>query len=279
MIKRNFKHASRHTLLLLTLAVSGTCLMTGCKKKEKLDASSIHTTAAETMAAQPETTKDAPEITIDAEEKETTAAAKPAVPNITTKKNTYTSGKVSIEYPSVLNLDDKEKAAAIDTMLKDNALSIIKAYSMDETKDSLDIKCHVLSAGRSRITVTYEGTGMAEGAAHPTNFFYSNTIDVQKAENLGFDKFADPYTMAGYVLSGDCQFPKANDAVKADLMKIKNDTSLEEYTKMFQNADFPFEGDFPSSFSYEHEGNIYFSIPVPHAIGDYAIVMYTPDTK
>jgi len=276
MIKQREKHITKQTALILLLAVSGACLVTGCKKKEKINASSIHTTAAETMTAEPETEEQTTAMDLESEKEE---SAKPAAPNIATKKNTYTSGKVSIEYPSVINLSDEEKTDAIDTLLKENALSVIKAYGIDETKDSLEIQCQVLSTGRSRITVVYTGAALADGAPHPTNIFYSNTIDVQKAENLGFEKFADPYTMAGYVLSGDCQFPKASEELKAELMKIKNDCSLEDYTRMFQNADFPFEGDFPSSFSYEHEGNIYFSIPVPHALGDYAIVMYTPDTK
>ena len=39
------------------------------------------------------------------------------------------------------------------------------------------------------------------------------------------------------------------------------------------------EGTFPQSFSYENQGDIYMVLPVSHALGDYAIVRYTPDTK
>lgn len=277
MINRKGKHLTKQTALLLLLAISGACLATGCKKKEKLDASSIHTTAAETMATEPETEETSTAAEPESDAKEST---KPAAPPVTVKKYTYTSGKVSIEYPSVLNLSNQAKTDAIDALLKENALSVLRAFDTDETRDAVDIKCQVLSAGRSRITVIYKGTVLSDGAAHPTNVFYSNTVDVQKAENLGFDKFADPYTMAGYVLSDDCLFPEAEfDDTTNALMACKNDYTLEEYTQMFRNSDFPFEGEFPSTFSYEFEGNIYFSIPVPHALGDYAIVMYAPDTK
>ena len=34
-----------------------------------------------------------------------------------------------------------------------------------------------------------------------------------------------------------------------------------------------------SDFSYEKQGEIYFSIPVSHSLGDYAIVKFTPETK
>ena len=56
---------------------------------------------------------------------------------------------------------------------------------------------------------------------------------------------------------------------------------IEYYTDIFENADFPFDAEnyWPSTFSYEKQGEIYFSIPVSHSLGDYAIVKFTPETK
>lgn len=280
----------RVAFAVFALVLAGSVMITGCKKdkREKIDLSSIHTTAAETMA--PETSQAATEaVTIAPESASTEGSGSSAsggknhassnVKNISTKLNTYASGKVSVEYPSVVNLEDHAKSASIDTLLKDNALAILTAYGIDDTADSLTVKCQVLSADRNRITVTYTGTYQAKDAAHPVNLFYSNTIDVNKAENIGFSKFADPYTMAGYVLSNDCRFYHATPEIAAELMRVKNDTTIEAYTTLFNQADFPYSGTFPESFSYENEGTIFFSIPVPHALGDYAIVMYTPDTK
>lgn len=286
-----WRSAPRLPITVLALALTSSVLVTGCKKdgREKIDLSSIHTTAAaETMA--PETSPAATEaITIAPET--TTAAKKPAstsggktgaasaAKNIATTLHTYTSGKVSIEYPSVVNMEDSAKAASIDALMKENALSILNAYGIDDTQDTLTVQCKVLSADRNRITVTYTGTYAAKDAAYPVSLFYSNTIDIDTVDNIGFRRFADPYTMAGYVLSGDCIFYGVTPEVATELMKIKNDTSMEAYTDLFNQADFPFSGTFPESFSYEHEGTIFFSIPVPHALGDYALVAYTPDTK
>lgn len=272
----------KRTALLLMLAVSGACLIGGCKKKDKLDSSTLHTTEAETMAETPAQEKETPAITIDSENSETEESkteTKPAVPSVSTQKNTYKNNQISIEYPSVLNLGDSDKTASADALLKENALSIIKALKLDEAKDSLTVQCDVLSVSRNRLTVIYTGSVTTDGGAHPTEVFYSNTIDLQKGTSLGLDTFADPYTMAGYVLSADCRFPKAEEKLAAELMNYKNSYSLEDLTALLQTSDFPFEGNFPESFSYEYEGDIYFSIPVPHALGDYAIVMYTPDTK
>ncbi|MCI8578593.1 MAG: hypothetical protein HFG64_14030 [Lachnospiraceae bacterium] len=269
----------RRAGLVILAVMLGACLTTGCKKKEpeKIDISSIHTSAAETMPE--ETTKAEPTEKADSSTEAADSTGSQNVRNVSTKMNTYSSGKVSIEYPSVVNLDDQEQTTAVDNLIKNNALSIIQAYGLNEAEDSLNIKCRVLSADRNRITITYTGEVTRKDASSPTAVFYSNTIDVKEAKDLGFEKFADPYTMAGYVLSGDCHFVSASSDLNAELMKYKNENSLDYYTKLFNNADFPFEGTFPESFSYEQDGDIYFSIPVPHALGDYALVVYVPDSK
>lgn len=262
---------------LCVLVLSAAVLVSGCKKSpEKIDLTSTHTTEAETMAPKAETTAaPRPEATTPETSSDSGAKAK----NISTETNTYSSGQVSVTYPGIVNMEDTQKAAAIDEHLKKNALSVLEAWDIQENDDSLDVSCKVLSADRNRVTVLYTGTVKKKDAAYPTNIMYSNTIDVANVSDIGFDHFADPYTMAGYVLSGDCTFYNADEELKAQLMDVKNETSLEAYTDMFTKADFPFEGTFPQSFSYEHQGVIYFSIPVPHALGDYAIVMYAPDSK
>lgn len=282
----------RLIFMVLTITLTATVLMTGCKKnsREKLDLSGIRTTgAAETVAPEtsPASTKsqsDTPETSAASSDGSSSSSGgktggASAAKNISAKINTYSSGKVSIEYPSVVNMDDRAKAASIDTLMKDNALSILNAYELDDTQDTLTIKCRLLSADRSRITAAYTGTCQKKDGAFPVNIFFSNTVDVGKADNIGFSKFADPYTMAGYVLSNDCEFYNVTPELAAELMNYKNDTTIETYTNLFNQADFPIRGTFPESFSYEHEGTIFFSIPVPHALGDYAIVRYTPDTK
>lgn len=287
------RHSNFHAAFaILSLVLTSSIMLTGCKndKREKIDLSSIHTTgAAETMAPKTrQPTTEAVSIVPEASEageygSSDTSGIKnndlPPASNVSVRINTHTSGKVSIEYPSVVNLTDSAKTASIDKLLKDNALSILMAYGINDAQDSLTVKCNVLSADRSRITAIYTGIYQAKDAPYPINLFYSNTIDVNKADNIGFDKFADPYTMAGYVLSSDCTFYNASPEITAELIQRKNDTSIEAYTKLFSQADFPYSDTFPESFSYENEGTIFFSIPVPHALGDYAIVMYTPDTK
>ena len=70
--------------------------------------------------------------------------------------------------------------------------------------------------------------------------------------------------------------PEQEKAVK----EYKSSQSIDIYNELFKKADFPLDsGTFPESFSYEVQGELYISIPVPHALGDYAIVVFTPETK
>ena len=145
----------------------------------------------------------------------------------------------------------------------------------------MDIKCSVISVNRSRLTATYQGTLNVQGAAHPTNLFYSNTVSMTQAADLGFSDFTDAYTMAGYVLSDDVQFLNLTSDELSAVLEYRSSLSLETLTELFESADFPLnqEGEWPQSFSYEKQGAICFSLPVPHALGDYVIVSYDPVTK
>lgn len=290
----------RYTVIL-TLSLVCALSLAGCGKKnqDKTDLTSTHTTAAETMsptttAAETKETTAADKETTDAaggETKKDDSKKAGSASSVTTSIHTYTTGNISIEYPVVSNLSKAAVQEKINKLLNEHALEFIKAYGVNESKDSLTVKCRVVSADRRRLTAVYTGSYMPEGGAHPVSLFYTNTIDTALGEDMGLTNYADPYTLAGYVLSGDCQFADADAALEKELMKVKNDTDIETYTEMFRRADFPWKAPkttskdsdeavkFPEVFSYEEQGTIYVSIPVPHALGDYALIKYTPDTK
>ena len=250
--------------------------LTVSRTPDKLDLSTIHTEAAEeTMASSSETPETTPPETMESTE-QTDASS-----SVTANLETYTSGKVTIQYPVVSNLEDQELQEKINELLKNNALSVIDANEIDTENDQLDIQCSVISVNRSRLTATYGGTLNVQGAAHPTNLFYSNTVSMTQAADLGFSDFTDAYTMAGYVLSDDVQFLNLTSEELSAVLEYRSSLSLETLTEIFEGADFPLNqaGEWPQSFSYEKQGMICFSMPVPHALGDYVIVSYDPVTK
>ena len=167
----------------------------------------------------------------------------------------------------------------INDHLKDNALSILKAWEIDEAKDTLNITCKVLSATKNRITVRYDGNVMTDGGIHPTAIFYTNTLSLSSGSDIGLSYLADPATLASYVLSDDCTFPETDAETAAAAKTFLKESDQSYYTALFQNADFPFQETFPECFSYEYEGSIYFSLPVAHTLGDYILAVYTPENK
>lgn len=246
------------------------------KTPQKADLSTIHTEAA--TEAPKETL---PPATTQAQTEETTEEQGEAASSVTASIETYTSGNVSIQYPVVDKIEDAARLEKVNALLKANALSVIKANQIDESKDTLDIKCKVISADRKRLTATYTGTLSADGGAHPVNMFYSNTVNLLQVQNLGLDEFTDAYTMAGYVLSDDVKFSGISSDVEAEILKHRSTLDIDSLTAVFDGADFPLASDtqWPESFSFEKLGTIYFSMPLPHALGDYVLVAFDPATK
>lgn len=205
---------------------------------------------------------------------------------ITTSIKTYKDKNISIQYPVLSHLNDAKKEEEVNTLLKNNALKVLQANSVDPLKDTVIIEARVVSADSKRITAVYTGTYYSEGAAHPLNMFYTNTVDLTQVKDLGLTDYANPETLAQYVLSDQVKFYDASAELTEALMENRTQTELETYTKIFQEADFPLKNSqpdgtpaFPDSFSYEDKGTIIFSIPVPHVLGDYALVSYSPVTK
>lgn len=241
------------------------------------DLSTIHT-QAETTA--PETTADTAAVTESpsAAESET---VKEASSGIRVQLETYTAGNISIQYPVVSQMDDAAKQDQVNELLKTNALSIIQTNDLDESKDTLTVKCEVISADRKRLTAVYKGDRMNDGAAYPVSVFYTNTVDLNQVRDLGLSDYTDGYTMAGYVLSDDVEFLGVTQDQKEAFLEYRDSLDLDILTEVFDGADFPLasENVWPESFSYENHGTICFSVPVPHALGDYVIVTFNPSTK
>lgn len=270
----------KRTIMLALWVISVTTMLGGCKSKKQgiTDLTSIHTTAApETLAPTiPETTAPA---TTAASSKETSA-----VKGISTTIETYKSNKISVQYPVVSGMTDSIRQDQVNQLLKDNAISYITLQGVDESKDQLAITCKVISIDRKRIIATYTGTYTKTESAYPVNVFYTSTIDLDQAKNLGLNQFTDGYTMAGYVLSNDCEFYNVSSQLKDELLNYRASKTIEDFTKLFNSADFSTmksgkDAAFPESFSYTDKGILYFSIPVPHALGDYAIVKFNLDGK
>ena len=283
----------KYTMTITLLALATACLATGCKKKhDKIDLSgsqaaesTVQTAPAATTASEENSSENqtAQEITIEpaiehaaGQSQGTSAGGSATASSLSVKTETYQNGNVSIQYPVI---SDSSVNAEINAHLKENALSILKAYEIDETKDTVTITCKILSATKNRITVRYEGDCAGPDSMHPTAVFYTNTVNLSSGADIGLSQLVDPSTLAAYVLSDDCTFPEADAEIAAAAKEFLAYMDQAYYTDLFQHADFPYSGTFPECFSYEFEGSVYVSLPVAHAIGDYILAVYTPENK
>lgn len=279
----------KNTYKFTILALFAGLALSGCKKQHVVDLSGIHTTAAETMAAEV-TTGDDEETTAEEEttasgsETQETAVSMNAASALSVRSQIATekNGKISIEYPILSNLRDDATKDKVNTILKDLATRIVTDCDFNPETDKVSIRCHVISLDRTRAVLSYEGIVRMGGSEDQTNVFYTTTIDLNKGELSGLTTYADAYSMAGYILSDECVLYKPDKpAAAAAALEYLKGFDINTLTAILEACDFTVEGlaGFPQSFSYENQGDIFIVIPISHELGDYAIVRYSPDTK
>ena len=269
--------------IILMAALLSALSFYGCSHRNyvKADLSDIETTdSKETTAISAQSA-----IEVQNESESSKGLSKDPKSGLATSIYVYKNDKVSIEYPVLTQTADESNLEAVNNLLKDNALKIINDYSVDTSKDSLTVSTDIISADRNRISVVYTGMLNVNGAAHPTNVYYTSVVDLKTARNIRLTDYVDPKLLAQYVLSDNCKFYDTSSELTEALLGVRSDMDLKTYTSIFQNADFSPEqqkkgtAEFPESFSYEDQGVIIVSIPVAHALGDFALIEYTPETK
>lgn len=270
------------TVLILSAALGG------CKKKEAVDLSSIHTTAAVETQSLPAETEQSAESTAGDENESKEASSQYS---LKTDIKTYSDGNASVQYPLISNMKDTGTQEKLNELLKHNAIGVINAYPLKKG-ESLTIKAAVVSSNLKRISVVYTGERKGSSDSDVTPIFYSNTVDVDTLHNLGLKDFADAYTVAGYIASGDYQLESKNGDEAAVRSYIGgSNRNLDHYYKGLSSADFTggYQKDgsleaftaktWPKYFSYEKYGVVYVSVPVSRELGGYAVIKYTPDNK
>lgn len=278
----------KHSYIFAALALGAALSLAGCKSREKLDLTGIHSTEAETLAPasesgagekMTETPKETESPSKEAVSSQTGAQSSAQSLSVRSKIATEKTGKVSIEYPILSNLPAGSPQEAVNALIKEKATQILSDYELDAENDTVSIQCSIISLDRSRAVITYTGSVMRKDAPYATEVFYTTTVDLVKGILVGLSDYADAYTMAGYILSDDCILTKPADS--KEVLEYLKSQDINDLWAILRQCDFSadkLEG-FPQSFSYENQGSIYMAVPLPHALSDYAIVRFDPDTK
>ena len=192
---------------------------------------------------------------------------------------THFEAGVQIDYPQIRDFGDQTKEAAINKLIKDEALKILQYYQSEEAEFNLEIAFSVTWQSKGLLSVQYTGIGYTEGAAYPNKFFCTTNINLMSGEKIKLtdvvfidrafiDRFRD-----GELVSGE---EAVRDELKAALQGYLSAMTADDLIALFHKVDF--SGDtgetgfaLAESYSYFAEDSLGISIGVPHGLGDYAL--------
>ena len=287
-------------LLLYLTILALPVISAGCKSKDTSDLKSIMTTEANgamspttvaegTNGAMSPTTI-AP--TSDSKESTSLAETKSGKTNGTEKKasskssvtenaQSYTKDKSKISYPKLGGIDSKIESS-VNKTISDNAKLALDSFTSN-AGSTAELKYNVKNQSRNRMSIVYTGT--LKTGNESKKIIFTNNINLDTGESIGLTDFADPLTIANYILSDDVELENATNSQAAGFAEYKKNLTVDTLKALLEDADFPLikkndvnEG-FPKLFSYESGGDIYISIPLSHELGDYVLVKYSPSTK
>ena len=287
-------------LLLYLTILALPVIIAGCKSKDTSDLKSIMTTEANgamsptTTAAEgangamsPTTiapTSDSKESS-SAETKsgKTTTAEKKASSksSVTENAQSYSKDKSKISYPKLNGIDSKIESS-VNKAIEDNAKLALDSFTSN-AGSTAELKYNVKNQSRNRMSIVYTGT--LKTGNESKKIIFTNNINLDTGESIGLTDFADPLTIANYILSDDVELENATNTQAAGFSEYKKTLSVDTLKALLEDADFPLikkndvnEG-FPKLFSYESGGDIFIAMPLSHELGDYVLVKYSPSTK
>ena len=288
-------------LLLYLTILALPVISAGCKSKDTSDLKSIMTTEANgamsptTTAAEgangamsPTTiapTSDSKESTSLAETKsgKTTTADKKSSSksSVTENAQSYSKDKSKISYPKLNGIDSKIESS-VNKAIEDNAKLALDSFTSN-AGSTAELKYNVKNQSRNRMSIVYTGT--LETGNESKKIIFTNNINLDTGESIGLTDFADPLTIANYILSDDVELENATNTQAAGFAEYKKNLTVDTLKALLEDADFPLikkndvnEG-FPKLFSYESGGDIFIAMPLSHELGDYVLVKYSPSTK
>ena len=288
-------------LLLYLTILALPVISAGCKGKDTSDLKSIMTTEANgamsptTTAAEgangamsPTTiapTSDSKESTSLAETKsgKTTTADKKSSSKSSVTENTqsYSKDKSKISYPKLNGIDSKIESS-VNKAIEDNAKLALDSFTSN-AGSTAELKYNVKNQSRNRMSIVYTGT--LKTGNESKKIIFTNNINLDTGESIGLTDFADPLTIANYILSDDVELENATNTQAAGFAEYKKNLTVDTLKALLEDADFPLikkndvnEG-FPKLFSYESGGDIFIAMPLSHELGDYVLVKYSPSTK
>lgn len=287
-------------LLLYLTILALPVIIAGCKSKDTSDLKSIMTTEAN-GAMSPTTTAvegangamSPTTIAPTSDSKESSSAETKSGKTTTTDKKSsskssvtenaqsYSKDKSKISYPKLSGINSKIESS-VNKAIEDNAKLALDSFTSN-AGSTAELKYNVKNQSRNRMSIVYTGT--LKTGNESKKIIFTNNINLDTGESIGLTDFADPLTIANYILSDDVELENATNTQAAGFSEYKKNLTVDTLKALLEDADFPLikkndvnEG-FPKLFSYESGGDIFIAMPLSHELGDYVLVKYSPSTK
>ncbi|MGL5347197.1 MAG: PdaC/SigV domain-containing protein [Peptostreptococcaceae bacterium] len=181
------------------------------------------------------------------------------------KENTYTSNDITIRYPQVTNLKDKNNQDCINKLLKDKAISqydeTIANLEKDQTYE-VDGNYDIKLDSDKILSIAYTSYNNIVPSAHPYNMFYTININMETGKELILSDFVPNID--------DTFISKLKDAkYVGSIDKIYEKQLFDEIFSYYSNNDELIKSIKNAPF-YITNDSIGISLPVSHVFGDFA---------
>jgi len=252
--------------LTVMLLLSGCFFLTGCQG----EAETLVTTG-ETGITEKNTSS----------EKITQSTAKPEEEEkeIDWIEENFTGERIFISYP-VFSFHESGCFEQVNQQVKEDALRILEYFDVDMTNDTLDITYEIADITKDWISIVYCGSYSRTDAAYPTEVCYTSNLSLKDGTHLRVSQMEKPEELAEQIIKKEYRLiGEEAEQIEA----VKNYISAfnkEDLSNYLANADFGTESyeSYPDWFSFwctvGEETQISVVIPVPHVLGDYAVLEF-----
>lgn len=173
------------------------------------------------------------------------------------------------------DIDNKKE---LNELIKNNVM-LLKDELIKNKNTGIEIKGKIINSANNRITILYNGHYF-DSNKNKKKLFASNTIDASSLKNLGLSDFATPDTLAEYIMSSSAII---TDLDKDKYNKFKSElekNTIEYYKDLLSKSDFVNPTELLNKvYSYEKDGDLYFTIPFDQNYKNYVTFKYIYSTK
>lgn len=222
------------------------------------------------------TAEETPSSPVTASGDETAANQSPshsaAVTSFEFEEKTYSDGVISIKFPQIKNYSDGVLQEKLNKLISDSAKRDLDTLRGDTTLDDYQINGTVTYNSTDLISIYFEGYSSYEGAAHPSQFLYTVTIDVNKQKAVRLkDLVKIDESFVKLLESGDIRSMgyDMTDEYRSSIQDYISGFGAEYWVQELLNAD----SSGYITVSYLTKDALAVSVSVPHVMGDHVEVL------